>query len=354
MHPLANFSKPASKYPPYTGDGSNRSIAQWSKQIPVKESVTLPDGKAIDVFNLRQRIAILSPSYGFQVTEFYMNALEAARGVSANYRMADGSIANLSIIGDRYNVPNDSHIDRARNTITNQWVNDDLYDWGYWWDVDVSAPPQFMMRLFVHGPGHGQKFVCGHYAMKDILPTFVANVRPGSTVDPETGLRELTDGGTGSMLWHRDVPLKLRTHPEVKPFPSAPNTPFSGQILWAYFSSGVYGPPTPWEVFKPEAIAALGDAATVASLKAKYPAGLPNWLSEDWKICRMWQDLGEKVFGDIQIKLQHYGGLNYPPTVEALVGATDHLIRHHHPAVAADKLRASLAAYKAAELPKAA
>lgn len=336
MHPLApkHVSHP-SVFQPYTGDGSSSSIAEWSKQITAKETV-VRDGKRIDVFNLRQRFSILSPSYGFQVTEHYFGSYLACQQATAHYRMPDGSIERLPIIADRINVPNDSHIDRARNTITNIWVDQDLTDLCYWWDVDIPLHPEFLMLIFCHLQD-GVDFVCGHYAMKDIIPTFVANIAGKPAADSQ--LHELLDGGTGSMAWHRRVPLKLRHHTEVTPYLCAPNSPFAGKIHFAYFSSGTYGAGVPATDLTPDQKATLQAAS-------KPIAPLQQWLSEDWKVCRLWQELGGKVYGDRRIKLQHFGGLLYPPTVESLSLATQAMIKGNHPAVQADKLRALLAAYK--------
>lgn len=341
MHPLSrphksptsHSSHPA--YPKYTGDGSIRSIAQWAKQVPVVETV-IENGVPVEVYNPRQRITVLSPSYGFQVTEHYLGSYIACLQVTARFRMPDGSIAVLPVIADRLNVPNDSHIDRARNTITNIWVDQDITDLAYWWDVDIPVPPEYIGLVWSHLV-NGIRFVCGHYAMKDIVPTFVANVAKLPQPGDDPNLIELLDGGTGSMGWHREVPLKLREHPEAKPYVCAPNSPFGGQIHYTYFSSGPYGGKIPLEELAPE---------QRARVEKTHADGVPQWLSEDWKVCRMWQELGGKVYGDRRIKLQHFGGLLYPPTVESLTLATQAMIRGNHPAVQADKLRALLANYK--------
>lgn len=341
-HPLSRSSTISSTFPKYTGDGSPASVAQWSKQIPVRESVMI-NGKPHDVFNLRQRITILSPSYCFQVTEYYMNSYIACLQPTALYRMPDGTIDRLSIVADRINVPNDSHIDRARNTITNMWVDQDQTDLAYWWDVDIPVPPEFMVLIWWHLV-NGVKFVCGHYAMKDLIPTFVANIAPrGKDTPKEEGLDEnlhvLLDGATGAMGWHRDVPLGLRKHKEVQPYLCAPNSPFANKIHFAYFSSGVYGAGIPFIELTP-------DQKGVLAAAGKTIEQLAQWLSEDWKVCRLWQELGGKVYGDRRIKLQHFGGLLYPPTVESLTRATQAMIKGNHPAVEAGKLRSLLANYK--------
>lgn len=272
------------------------------------------------VFNLRDRITVLTPCYDFSLSEYYHSSLAACLEAKARFRMPDGSVQILPIIAGRISLPNDSHVDRARNVIANLWVDADETDLALWWDADIEKRPEHIMRLWVHAM-HGTRFVCGHYAMKTLTPTFVANVRAGARPDPSTGLIELLHGGTGSMLWHRSVPLRLREHPAVKPYKCAPNTPFAGKKFWAYFSSGVWAP----------------KAAADASANA-----LPDWESEDWMVCKLWQDLGEKVYGDTEVKLRHLGRMLYPPTVGELEDAICALLNQRHPALDIARLRQAL------------
>lgn len=299
-HPLAR--RPVSSAP------ASVPAAVATAITPLPREQAEFNGKTVDVFSLRHRITILSPCYDFSLTEYYHNSVRECMQAQAHFRLEDGTIALLPIIAGRLSLPNDSHIDRARNVLTNLWLRNNQTDLALWWDVDIEKHPEHIMRLFVHAM-NGYKFVCGHYAMKCLLPTFVANVLPGTKIDPATGLIELLDGGTGCMLWHRDVPLALQAHPMVKAYACSPNTPFPGEKFYAYFCSGAYG-------------------------AADDKTGLQNWLSEDWMVCRLWQELGGKVYGDSQIKLRHFGRIMYPPPVSELVEAVLSLIKHNHPALA--------------------
>lgn len=307
---------------------------QFPALAPLPKSTAVVDGKTVEVFSLRHRITILSPCYDFQLTEYYHNSVEACKHASAHYRLPDGSIKILPIIAGRISLPNDSHIDRARNVVANIWVDQNPHqtDFALWWDVDVEKHPEHILRFFIHAM-NGHKFLCGHYAMKCLRPTFVANVKAGARPDPKTGLLELLHGGTGSMLWHIDVPRLLQTHPLVKPFKTAPNTPWPGRKFWAYFTSGVVGEKA---------------AADVPADK------LGDWDSEDWAVCRMWQELGGQVLGDAEIKLRHFGRQMFPPQVEELVEAVAYLLEQHHPAVDIVRLRAGVAKYQPAPELKAA
>lgn len=265
------------------------------------------------VFDRRQRIKIATPCYDFTLTEYYHNSLRACcQQPLASFRQKDGTVTTDSVIAGRFSLPNDSHIDRARNVIANLWMEEDDNDWLLWIDADIEFQPQDIARLFIHAQ-RGHKFVCGLYAMKTLVPTFVANVLPGAKPDPESGLVEVWHAGTGFMMLHRDVFLKLREHPKVQPYKCANNTPWAGKKFWSYFTSGVHGQKDP-------------------------QSGLQDWQSEDWMLCELWRELGGKVFADTEIKLRHLGRLLYPPTVDELVEAVRALRRNNHPALPAEKI----------------
>lgn len=298
----------------------------------------------VEVFSRRQRFQIATPAYGALSTEVYLESLRSIeRSPSAYYDNPDGSVSTETIFAGylddgstgRLTVANDSHIDRARNVLANYFVEQNKTDWLLWIDGDIQFGPPHIARLFQHAM-HGHKMVSGHYAMKCLKPTFVANVAAGAKPDPKSGLIEITDAGTGFLLMHRDVFLALRDHPEVKPYICAPNTPFAGEIHFSYFGSGVYGPKTPESALTPQQL------ATLRAWKHYDGTGVANWLSEDWKICRYWQELGGKVFGDTEIKLRHFGTLLYPPMVNEIQDSLESLIRSGHPAVDLASLKAAI------------
>jgi hypothetical protein len=290
-------------------------------------------GREVEVFDLADRLTILSPCYDFQLTEIYVRCYEQARDtLRARFRLPDGSVRILPLIAGRVTLPNDSHIDRARNVVTNVWMQEARPDvrtnFALSIDVDIEFEPAHVLRIWQHLI-RGVPFVTGHYAMKCIVPTFVANVKKGSATDAH-GLREMHDGGTGFMGHHRRVlDLLASHHPEVKPYRMAANTPTPGATFIAYYSSGVYGPP-------------------------ENEGALPYWLSEDWKLCRMWQELGGQVMGDTEIKLRHFGRQLFPPSMDDVVAATIAYMQGGHPAIPVEKLRAALAAYQPRALPAAA
>jgi hypothetical protein len=291
--------------------------------LPAAAQPALTPPAGAQIFDARDRITILTPCYDYSLTEYYHNSLTACREARAWFRQPDGSVELMSLISHRLSLPNDSHIDRARNVLANMWERENTTTFCLWWDADIPMDPSDIMRLYVHLQ-KGNPFVCGFYAMKCLQPTFVANIVPGSKPDPETGLIDLLHGATGCMAWHRSVLADLRTHPGVKPYRCAPNTPWPGQKFYAYFTSGVHGDIDPKD-------------------------GLKNWQSEDWMVCEYWRELGGRVVGDTKIKLRHLGRLLFPPAISELVDATVAMIESGNPAVDRAKIAAALAKHAAAK-----
>ena len=309
--------------------------------LSVSSVPSVPPG--VPIFDHKDRITVLTPCYDFTLTEYYHNSLDACKQAQAYFRKADGSVHLMPIIAGRMSLPNDSHIDRARNVLTNLFVR--AWEAGtgtrkcYWWDADIEMHPQQLMRLFLQSAHRGHPFVCGAYASKCLTPTFIVNVKPGAKPDPETGLIEALHAGTGSMLWDVVVPLSLQKHPEVKAYRCAPNTPWPWEKFYAYFSSGVYGAPDDNPNAKPK---------TQNSEPKTEREALPQWQSEDWKVCMLWQDQGGKVLVDTEVKLRHLGRMLYPPTFTELVGSVGALLEQHNPGLAEHmpRLRKAVLEYK--------
>ncbi len=292
---------------------------------PIAHETIIENGREVEVYPESSRVTVLAPAYDGVTVDFLESYGMLRDHCLARFRQADGTIAIKSIIAGRVGIQGDSHVDRTRNHTLNIWVekNPHRTDLAYWWDVDIpfEHPDQFAHLWSLAMMGY--QFFGGLYAVKSIVPTFVCNVKntKNCAPDPATGMVEVLHLGTGSMMWHRDVPLALQRHPEVKPYVCAPNSPFPGAKHYAYFSSGVYGPP-------------------------EKDSGLPQWQSEDWKVCMLWQELGGKVFADTRVKLRHRGGMTYPPSVTDLQAAMEALLRGHHPKIKIDTLREAIAKYQ--------
>lgn len=247
------------------------------------------------IFDHRDRFVVLTPVFAWQCHEAFRRCMDVIRTIPrARFRMEDGSVQSLPVVAQFITLPNDSHIDRARNVLSHLFLRTP-YRFALWIDSDIEPEPEHIVRLWQHMM-HGRKFVCGLYAMKTIVPTFVANVKRGSAIEPESQLIELNDGGTGCMALDRIVFDTLRAVFPDRAYRFPPNCDLAGQEAFAYFTSGVV-----------------------------QRGGVGDWLSEDWKFCHDWKVAGGQVWGDTQIKLHHWGPMRFPPTVGEIVEAISQL-----------------------------
>lgn len=277
------------------------------------------------VFDEKDRIVILTPCYDWQMTTIYADAITLCQQYpQARFRLADGTVQLLPVVASVIKLPNDSHIDRARNSIL--WSFEQThYTMGLWMDADQPPEPEHIARFWQHLM-RGVRIVTGLVALKDIVPTFVCNTLKGERPDPVTGLFRIKDGGTGAMAFRRDLLDTLRTEwPKLvreklaaainyRPddahvdralaamsrlgytadlaFTANANTQAAGRTVHAYFASGI-----------------------------THRDGAPDWLSEDWMLChRCWQ-LGIPVYADVNIKIRHLGKLLFPPPPESIIEA---------------------------------
>jgi len=311
-----------SEQPPAGAPGASSSP---DLQVSGFRSHATPARSEPSVFDEKDRIVILTPCYDWQMTTIYADAITLCQQYpQARFRLADGSVQLLPVVASVIKLPNDSHIDRARNSIL--WSFEQThYTMGLWMDADEPPEPEHIARFWKHLM-HGVQIVTGLVALKDIVPTFVCNTLKGEHPDPHTGLFRIKDGGTGAMAFRRDLLDRLRTEwPKLvraklaeainfRPddahvdralaalsklgytadlaFKSNANTTAAGRTVHAYFASGI-----------------------------THRDGAPDWLSEDWMLChRCWQ-LGIPVYADVNIKIRHLGKILFPPPPEQIVEA---------------------------------
>lgn len=308
-----------------TTDGGGALGASAIPELLEPAPTAQPKQPEPQIFDERDRIVILTPCYDWSETTIYSDAIALCKQFpTARFRLADGTVQLLPVVAASLKLPNDSHIDRARNSLL--WSFEQThYRMGLWMDGDQPPEPEHIGRFWQHLM-RGVKIVTGLVALKDIVPTFVCNTLKGERPDPQTGLFRIKDGGTGAMAFRRDLLDDLRTkwpaHVRAKlsqaigeqrdphaveraihamaklgysadiAFKANANTQAAGRTVNAYFSSGV-----------------------------TYRDGCGDWLSEDWMIChRCWQ-LGIPVYADANIKIRHLGKMLFPPPAESIIEA---------------------------------
>ncbi len=243
------------------------------------------------VYDERDRLVILTPCYDWSCTTLWQASIDTCRlAPVAQFRLADGSIQVLPVVAGFRTLASESHIDRARNTLS--WIlEQDPWRFGLWFDADQELLPDHVRRLWLHLV-HGHPVVGGCVAFKSVVPRFVTNRVPGAGPSAE-GLVAVTEIGTGCLAFNREVLVRFRERwPEIA-YITPPPSVYAGQQMHAYFASGV----------------------------ATEPDGRRNWLPEDWTFCRRCIDLGIPVLADVGVQVRHMGRYVFPAPPEEVIEA---------------------------------
>lgn len=304
------------------------------------------------VYEERDRLVLLTPCYGHMASVHFRNAVTLAQSYpTARFRCADGKVRSLPIMAGALDQPGDSHIDRARNTALWHFMQKP-YRFGLWMDGDQPFEPEHVARIWSHLMS-GKRVVGGLVALKSIVPTFVCNATRGQQPDPQTGLIEPDDVGTGCLGFNRDVvdeivarwPAYVRNrlsdalgldvidHHKILravqalaecgysadlAYNASSNTPMAGQVMHAIFRSGV-----------------------------AHRDGDREWLSEDWMFCHMCRLLGIPIHADTQVNIKHIGPMSFPPEPEEIVEAALKVCSGRQPPFSKPKAEAAATALRA-------
>jgi hypothetical protein len=229
-------------------------------------------------------LIIGTPCFGGVVTLPYMLSMLALKDV-----------LNRDRISFRLLTPaNESLITRARNSIANEFLRDDLATHLLFIDADIEFPPQLVPRLLAAD----KDVVCGVYPVKGLrldrvvaqaadTPPAVAEaaaldyavkVKAGCRVD-ETGFLEVEYAATGFMLIRREVFTRM-----VEAYPGLHYrfacTNEAAADNFAFFDTAI----------DPETL---------------------TYLPEDYAFCKRWRDIGGTVHVSVVGKLTHVGGRPY-------------------------------------------
>lgn len=301
-------------------------------------ALSVPASPKESIYDERDRLVILTPCYGHQLTEqFAQSAIAVLNGApTARFRLEDGSVHSLPIVATLITQPGESHIDRARNTLLWQAMQTH-YRHFLWADADQPFEPHHIALTWARLMS-GVRVLGGSVALKTIVTTFAANLEHGKTHrdrDPQ-GLLPGRDTGTGWMGFKRDVideviarwPTYVRERLAAainyRPddalvtraldalsacglsadidFVSQSNSSTAGKTLHAVFASGI-----------------------------AYREGARDWLSEDWMFCHRCLLLGIPIKVDPAIRIKHLGPMLYPPDPAELVQAAVQVVSGEKP-----------------------
>ena len=179
----------------------------------------------------------------------------------AQQNKLDWSIITLS---------NESLIPRARNTLVSKFMVDHPDATHLMFiDADIGWRPEHVMALL----SRNCDIIGGLYPLKSLPIRWCCNGLEGAV--SKEGLEEVTKTGTGFLLIKREVFDQLKVLPAVEQYTNdiGLNVQYDRE-LYTYFDTVVR--------------------------EGRY-------LSEDWKFCDDWRQLGNQVFVDKNVLLRHSG-----------------------------------------------
>ena len=243
---------------------------------------------------MHNKIFIGTPCYGGMITADYFKscmqlvALASSRKIELQF----GTIGNESLIT------------RARNTLVQLFMDGD-YTHLLFIDSDLAFNPEAVLRML----DYDKDVVTGIYPRKtidwikvnkrlkdnpdmsedELLASslqYNLNVKDPKNILLEKGFIEVMDGPTGFMLIKRDVFVRMaKVYPELKFVPDQ-------HINQSHDKEFEYHKTSDWNY-------TFFDTMIEPQTK--------RYLSEDYAFCRLWQNMGGKIYADIMSGMTHYG-----------------------------------------------
>ena len=287
------------------------------------------------VYDERDRLVILTPCYGHQLTEGFAQSVLAvfAGAPSARFRLADGTVQSLPLVATLITQPGESHIDRARNTLVWQALSTH-YRHFLWADADQPFEPHHIALTWTRLM-NGHRVIGGSVALKTIVTTFAANLPLGNTYrDRDTdGLLEGRDTGTGWMGFKRDVIEEIidrwPAYVRGRIFDALPPGADVAAVVETFAELG-YSADLDYQSLSNSATAGQTLHAVFASGIA-HRDGFRDWLSEDWMFCHRCRLLGIPVKIDPAIRIKHLGPLLFPPDPKEIIAAALQVVSGQQP-----------------------
>ncbi len=152
-----------------------------------------------------------------------------------------------------------------------------------WWDLDIEALDPTCVRKML---ATGHDVVAGACPFRDGTGRTVHNLWPGTFerwekegCEMPMACVDVMDAGTGFMLVSRRATAMLqKAHPELLHWSRSKDD--FGEPLWSLYREGIFDEPGSDE---------------------------PVSKSEDYHLCKLWQNLGEKVYVYAPAKFRHFG-----------------------------------------------
>jgi hypothetical protein len=241
-----------------------------------------------------KKIFIGTPCYGGMITADYFKSCMQLVALAATKKIE----LQFGTIG------NESLITRARNTLVQLFMDGD-YTHLLFIDADLAFNPTAVIRMLEYD----KDVVTGIYPRKtidwikvkkrlkenpdmpedELLATslqYNLNVKDPNKILLEKGFIEVMDGPTGFMLIKRNVFVRMaEVYPNLKFVPDQ-------HINQSHDTEFDYHKTSNWNY-------TFFDTMIEPQTK--------RYLSEDYAFCRLWQNMGGKIYADIRSGMTHYG-----------------------------------------------
>jgi len=242
----------------------------------------------------KNKLFIGTPCYGGMITADYFKSCMQLVSLAASKKIE----LQFGTIG------NESLITRARNTLVQLFMDGD-YTHLLFIDSDIAFNPEAVIRMLEYN----KDVVTGIYPRKTIdwikvkkrlkenpdmsedellaaSLQYNLNVKDPNRILLEKGFIEVMDGPTGFMLIKREVFTKMaEQYPELKFVPDQ-------HINQSHDKEFEYHKTSDWNY-------TFFDTMIEPQTK--------RYLSEDYAFCRLWQNMGGKIYADIMNDMTHYG-----------------------------------------------
>ena len=241
------------------------------------------------------KIFIGTPCYGNMLTADYFKSCLQLTALAAQKKIE----LQFGTIG------NESLVTRARNTLVQLFMDNEEYTHLLFIDADLAFNSESVFRMLdldedVVTGVYPRKVIDWTKAIKRVKENpkikedelhaaslqYNLNVKDPKKVMVKKGFIEVLDGATGFMLIKRNVFERMATaYPELKFIPDQ-------HINQSHDKEFDYHQTSNWNY-------TFFDTTIEPETK--------RYLSEDYAFCRLWQNMGGKIYADIMSGMTHYG-----------------------------------------------
>lgn len=261
-------------------------------------STATPAAQAVEIIR-DERIVMALPCYGGKIDQPFMQCVLHTLGT-------------INLIPFIDFMPGDSLVNRARNNLAHNFLEGypdgaadapakRKYDWLLFIDTDLVFQPEGITQIYELGKARGPGIYAGTYPIKQLKPKVVFNNMPNCVPD-EQGIVEVREAGTGFMMIHREVFLKMieRFGDEMRYETDMGDRGGPRTVKYDFFTVGVREDPL---------------------LHYK------RFLSEDWYFCQRWREMGGKIWMHTKIQCGHIGSFCFPGNPQEVIEAAEQIKR---------------------------